>query len=265
MKEIAECNYSVYAHISPSNKMYIGITMQNPKKRWRNGTAYKSNKHFTRAINKYKWENFQHEIIAYGLSKKEACNFEKLLIEKLNTTNPNFGYNCSSGGDCGNAFAGKTEEEMNQIRQKMSESRQGFEFSEECRKNISNSKLGEKHHMYGKHHSEEAKKKISNAFLGENHPNYGKSMSEEQKQKISESKIGKYTGENSPHARIVICITTNEIFDCIKHADEKYQIAHGSISMCCLNKRKSCGKHPITGEKLRWMYYEDYKKKGEVA
>lgn len=29
--------YTIYKHISPSNKAYIGITSQQPNKRWQNG------------------------------------------------------------------------------------------------------------------------------------------------------------------------------------------------------------------------------------
>lgn len=91
-------NYTVYAHISPNNKIYIGITCQKPKRRWRNGTSYRHNKYFTKAIEKYGWENFQHEIIASNIIKEEAENFERILIEKLNTQNPKYGYNQCEGG-----------------------------------------------------------------------------------------------------------------------------------------------------------------------
>lgn len=54
-------------------KKYVGITKQNPKRRWKGqGQGYKGNKHFTKAIQKYGWDNFKHEIIFYGLSQKEA-------------------------------------------------------------------------------------------------------------------------------------------------------------------------------------------------
>ena len=60
-------NYTVYMHISPSNKRYIGITSTKIEERWRNGKGYKHNKHFTNAINKYGWDNFEHIIIAKDL------------------------------------------------------------------------------------------------------------------------------------------------------------------------------------------------------
>ena len=54
-------NYCVYLHTSPTNKYYVGITKQNPLKRWANGRGYCKNKHFYKAILKYGWDNFQHE------------------------------------------------------------------------------------------------------------------------------------------------------------------------------------------------------------
>lgn len=72
-------SWTVYAHIAPNGKMYVGITSQKPENRWRNGlSGYNSNDHFCNAIRKYGWENFQHEIIASGLTIEEASNMEKL-------------------------------------------------------------------------------------------------------------------------------------------------------------------------------------------
>ncbi len=56
----------------------------------------------------------------------------------------------------------------------------------------------------------------------------------------------------------VICLTTGEIFGYIRDASEKYKINSSNISTTCGGKAKSAGKHPITGEKLIWMYYDEY-------
>ena len=56
----------------------------------------------------------------------------------------------------------------------------------------------------------------------------------------------------------VICLTTKEIFNSITQAGNKYNINRRNITACCKNRNKSAGKHPETGEKLVWMYYEDY-------
>jgi len=56
----------------------------------------------------------------------------------------------------------------------------------------------------------------------------------------------------------VICLTTNEIFNSITEASNKYNICFSSISECCRYERKSAGKYPVTGKKLYWMYYDEY-------
>ena len=55
--------------------------------------------------------------------------------------------------------------------------------------------------------------------------------------------------------RQVICLTTGEIFDSITQAKQTYK---GSIDRACQGKQKTAGVHPETGEKLRWMYYDEY-------
>lgn len=62
----------------------------------------------------------------------------------------------------------------------------------------------------------------------------------------------------------VICYTTGEVFDSIEEASKKYNITRGNITMVCQGKdrgakRKFCGIHPVTGEKLRWGYLDEPK------
>jgi hypothetical protein len=68
----------------------------------------------------------------------------------------------------------------------------------------------------------------------------------------------KLKGKNSPKARKIICTTTNEVFETLKEAFDKYGLYQ--ISACCNKHRNYAGKHPITNEKMIWMYYEDYRK-----
>lgn len=93
--------YCVYKHTSPSNKVYIGISI-NPKRRWgANGTGYKGQDYFWNAICKYGWDNFRHEILYDNLSKTEAEIKERALIKEYNSTNHSYGYNILPGGNIG--------------------------------------------------------------------------------------------------------------------------------------------------------------------
>ena len=84
--------------------------------------------------------------------------------------------------------------------------------------------------------------------------------SKEEMKKISETKRNKshflgLNGDKHPRSKSVFCETTNEVFGSILEAQRKYGIANESICACCRNQRKSAGKHPITKEKLIWVYY----------
>lgn len=99
-----EGKYCVYKHTSPSGKVYIGITSTKPNVRWANGLGYRNQKVFYRAIQKYGWNNFKHEILFFNLTKDDAKNKEIELIKqyKSNCTrwqNPTYGYNSTDGGD----------------------------------------------------------------------------------------------------------------------------------------------------------------------
>lgn len=101
-----DAKWTVYVHIVPKaisghdwDKYYVGITSKvKAKYRWVHGNGYKDNKHFYRAIQKYGWDNIEHEIVAEHLTKNEAYEMEKALIQKLNCTNQEYGYNHTLGG-----------------------------------------------------------------------------------------------------------------------------------------------------------------------
>ncbi len=94
-------NWTVYAHINKhNNKVYVGITSRNVNVRWgKNGYNYNQQHYFWNAIQKYGWDEFEHEIIAEHLTEQEAKNFERVLIEKLKSNSREYGYNLTRGGD----------------------------------------------------------------------------------------------------------------------------------------------------------------------
>lgn len=169
--EIYNDTYCVYVHTNIANgKKYVGQTKQSTHTRWREGKGYTGSPYFYRAIRKYGWNSFLHEVIASHLTKKEADIFEILLIAKLDTTNSDKGYNMTSGGE-------------------------GSIPNEETRRKMSEAVMGEKNHNYGKHPTQETLQKLSEAHSGENSWWMGKHHSEETKQKLREKKIGKKFSE----------------------------------------------------------------------
>ena len=163
-----EKKYFVYKHTSPNGKIYIGITIQCPLKRWGNGKNYNGNKIFMNAIKKYGWENFTHEILFSGLTEENAKETEKKLILESKSYDRKYGYNITMGGESGN----------------------GLKHSEETKKKISEKEKGRISPMKGKKHSEETKKKISISNKGKGRKS-GFTMNEETKTKISNAEKGK--------------------------------------------------------------------------
>ena len=209
--------WTVYEHITPSGKRYIGITSkEDPKKRWKCGTQYKKGTAFRGAIDKYGWNDIQHNIVSTDLTEKEAKWLENYLICYYWTFvgfKDSKGYNMTLGGDGSLGYI-PTEE----TRKKLSEIHKGKPFSEEhkrkiresnkgknlgkhpteeTRKKLSSALIGNQRNK-GKHHTEETKKILSESFKGEKNPNYGKLHTEEAKNRISKANKGrKHTEEHN--------------------------------------------------------------------
>ena len=158
-----DCLYSVYMHIFPNGKRYVGITAQKPKDRWRvNGNGYKPQKMVYSAIKKYGWNNIEHIIVKDNLSVSDAAELEKALIAKYQTTNSCFGYNQSIGGE-NSPIGVKRSEETKQklsISHKGKVTRMGFHLSEKQKQHLREINLGKKM-------SEEVKAKISQKNKGQ--------------------------------------------------------------------------------------------------
>ena len=90
--------YTLYLHQNKINgKVYVGITKQNPNKRWQKGYGYLKT-YFYKAIEKFGWDNFEHLIIEDNLEKNEAFLKEKELIKKYRSDDKRYGYNIAEGG-----------------------------------------------------------------------------------------------------------------------------------------------------------------------
>ena len=245
-----EKNFKLYMHTSPSGKMYFGITSQTAEERWRKGKGYSYNEHFTRAINKYGWENIQHIILTENLTKEEACHYEEVLIDYFDTMNPNKGYNIKSGGEC-NRHGEETKRKISDANKGVSNGMYGKKHTEESRVKMSKNNA---RYWRGNTRTEESRVKMSEAHKGENHPMYGKHHTQETKQKISRGNTGKThtdeykkrlskanTGGNNPNAKKVLCLETGQVFDCMKQA--KKWLGKGDIYKAIKNGCKAGGYH----------------------
>lgn len=64
----------------------------------------------------------------------------------------------------------------------------------------------------------------------------------------------KRRGTNDTRKKRVLCINTGKVYESTYDAKDKTGVNQSNISNCCRGVVKSAGKHPITGEKLRWDY-----------
>ena len=156
--------YWVYVHTCKANgKKYVGITTASkPERRWREGNGYRYNKHFYSAILKHGWNNFQHE--AWELTcESEMYYAEKYLIAYYHTTESEFGYNHSTGGESGSSGCRYSEEG----RKKLSEAAKKRCSDPEYRRKMS--EAGKR--VQKKVHSDpEYRRKISEANKGKPKP-----------------------------------------------------------------------------------------------
>ena len=137
-------NYIVYKHTNKTNgKVYIGITCQRIHDRWKGGHGYRS-QYFSRAIKKYGWDGFVHEIVAENLSKEDACELERILIKSYKSTETEYGYNQALGGDGGGMY---NKHHFESAKKKISKARKENGFTEDHKRHISESKQGAKHHL----------------------------------------------------------------------------------------------------------------------
>lgn len=155
-------HYTVYVHISPMGLRYYGITGRDVKVRWNNGNGYIHNKHFYRAIQKYGWDAFRHEMVAEGLTKQEACRIEEMLIDKYHTQDPRYGYNLSAGGE--------HNWHSQAAKDKVSVANKGRKVSDETRRKLSEAHMGHPSALKGRSLSDEHKAKIAASLIGKPHP-----------------------------------------------------------------------------------------------
>ncbi len=213
-----------------NHKVYIGQTKQTLVERaGKHGQKYKRCVLFWRAIEKYGWENFTPSILEVVSSYEQANEREQYWISYYDSMNREKGYNLYSGG--------LNHEISDEARLHMSIAQKNRPpISEKTRQKMSEIRKGK--------------------FAGEKHPMYGKHLSEITKQKISV----KLSDGNNPAARKVQCIETGEIFDTVSLASMWCNNGKSSlrshIAQQIQGKRKSCGRHPETGQSLHWRYVE---------
>lgn len=223
-----------------NGKIYIGQTTLGFDERYHGGIHSTHNKHLKRAIEKYGVDNFLVEKeYDHAMTKEDLDRLEIFYIKEFKSTDPNFGYNKTTGGG---SYTFTQE-----VKNKISQAKKGTIVSEETKQKLSQIRKGSGNSRFGITLSEEQKAKISKsvseAIIGENNPMYGKHHTESTKQKISLA--------NSKRVRC----HTGEEFNSVDEGAKWCGLKGGStICRSCKDPKKTGGRHPITNEKLHWEY-----------
>ena len=154
---------------------------------------------------------------------EEADNFEKLLIQELNTHDRNFGYNLTLGGD-GNLGRYVSEE----TRNKMRNARLGIKLSQENKDKIGAASKGR--NVGRKHTEEELEKmraKCTNGQYKRGGAQKGVAKSEDTKKKIQEGSHKKQVVQKNLNGEIL------KYYDSVSNASRETGINLGNISSCC--------------------------------
>lgn len=215
--------FNVYRHITPSNKVYIGITSQNPYYRWNRGRGYfnASKSLFKSAIIKYGWDNIIHEVLFTELDEKRAKQLEKDLIRHYKNLNRSLNLTDGGEGTIGlqpwNKGLKLSYEQSNKLL--------GKKFSDEHRHNLSLSHKG-KSLPKGRRLTQ---KQIENL----RRINTGRVKSEEEKAKISRA-LSKPVLVFDKQMQFI------GRFDSGTSAARYLQYDVSGVLKCCRGKQKTC-------------------------
>ena len=229
LKDKEEKIWVIYKHTNKINgKVYIGMTC-NIDTRYgsKEGQGYLHKKkngeyvqpYFARAILKYGWDNFEHEILKEGLTLKEADELEREYIKEYDSSNPEKGYNIRGGGSHGHL----SEETKEKLKQTM-----------EGRYN------GEKNPFYGKAHTKEGKDIIAQK-ASERSKKVDPEVMKERMRKIALAKKNKKEQYEEEKKYKYICVETGEKFNSILEAKEFTGVATRGIRNVIYGKWKTAG------------------------
>jgi group I intron endonuclease len=203
--------YIIYKTINQVNgKIYIGQHYTSANDNYLGSGLY-----IKRAMKKYGKENFIRETLEF-CNSVNVDEREIFWIAHLSATNLDIGYNILNGGK-GIIF--------------------GTLLSQKHRTNISKSKCGKNHHMFGKHHTKKTKQKMIQHHCdvsGKNNPMYGVKRygndSPRNKFYYNLSNGLDYWNDLSSHERRMICRKFGRMLV------DKIYMSKGSLNGVCIQR-----------------------------
>lgn len=247
--------YCVYKHTNKINgKIYIGKTCANPpEKRWRHdGSGYIKSPLFWNAIQKYGWDNFEHEILINDLTEEQANELEKQFISDLKSNDKNFGYNLTDGGD-GVRLFGELHPRYgihldDDVKKKISDAhkKRGSWQGENNPNYNKHSFAGEGNPFYGMHHTTETKNKLRELATGRPSPMKGKQFSDKARKNMKEAGLQR----RKPVIQLDLFNNLIAEYKSLQEASDITGFNKNSISSCCCGRTR-------TSHGFIWRYKED--------
>lgn len=257
--------YCVYRHTTPNGKVYIGITQQSPNGRWKRGWGYSTNLVFFRAINKYGWDNIKHEILMDSLTEEEAKAAEIRLIAEHRSTEREYGYNITEGGDSGVSRPHTQEEKESARKRWLGEKNPNarsvicletliiYRTTAEAQRATGATKIGDccrqtyKHRTSGGYHW---------AFYDPDKTidHYERLL----ERRVEEESVKRPMSEDAKRKlidacrRSVICLETGKAYSSMKDASSDTGAPQPGICNCCKGKSRTAGG-------FHWAYYDSDK------
>ncbi len=188
-----------------NGKIYVGQHKSDKFDSWYIGSGLR----LKNAVKKYGRDKFTVRLIDTAETKEELNEKEIYWIKKLDSRNPDVGYNLAKGGK-GHPLSGDTRKRISEAlkryyatpeaKEQLRKRQLGRRLSEETKLKISRA-------MKGRVKSEEERKKLSEALKGNRHgccsPEYaqkvlkGRKVSEETRKKLSEAHKGRRLPEET--------------------------------------------------------------------
>ena len=200
----------IYRHLKPSGEVfYIGIGKAKNFKRAH--SKYKRSKFWLDVVSKH---GYEVQILKKGLSWKDACELEKILINYYGRRDLGKGtlVNLTDGGD---GLVNPSFEERAR------------------RSKVSKLQAGVLSATWGRKHTEEEKLKMRGkreSISGKNHPQFGKKRPEVSK--LMSERVGALSpnfGKVANNVKIVLDIETGVFYSSAKEASLYYNIEYSNL------------------------------------
>ena len=263
-------SWLIYMHRNKINgKVYIGQTKLKTEERWRNGAGYTSNAktRFSRAIQKYGWDSFEHIILEDNIpTQQEANNRERYYIAQHNAYNFDYGYNMTLGGN--SVSEGSLEKARMAIKLKK-ENEINFIFCYELLKLFPNPTIALEYFLdNGFVNNYHGKNPIYRALDKENATCFGVHFCRIINMLSFKPKSKEMSNKAKGHTKKIICVDTGDIYNSLSECWRITGIKTQHLSKACKTNRPTHGMYFAYLDKYdasTWQRYIKEKKTSPLA